>query len=596
MKANEALIIRLAVGLIFGLGIAWLIKSFDALEGQHVPVWAQVLTSTLILGAFILWAGAGAMKRISLAIWSVIALGLIALIAWNRAAHGLDDRYNPFFLNLTFLIYPFLFISHELVSSADQAGKPIAAYALYFDEAWKRGVQLALSGLFTALFWAILFLGAGLLGFIGFHWFKDLLMNVYFAWPVTGLAIAASVNLGDVQPKLMHNFRALVLGVLSWLLPVITVIGLLFAVSLCFSGLEPLWKTKAATASLLAGCVALVLLVNAAWQQGDEDRKAHIILRWSARIACGLLLVFSGLAAYSLWLRIAQYGLTPERVMALVGVIIAALYGLGYTVAAVTPKGRWLALLEPVNIALAFIMALICLAVLTPIADPYRLSVNSQVVRLQQGKITPDAFDWEFLARSAGTYGRAALKDLAHHSNPAIRDPAQKVLDYLAPTKPGTAPQPEFPKPRSNLHLLKVIYPAGAALPESFLNTKFEGMFDATNCLKIAAELDSCTAILRDMNGDGKPEVLVIHEPDRLRKENLAEVAVAYESNGLWGTTSGFALGGTELADFKAGRFSIMPVQYYSIRVGNNEEGRVELPSLSLPVAANAKGNAPSAK
>lgn len=141
-----------------------------------------------------------------------------------------------------------------------------------------------------------------------------------------------------------------------------------------------------------------------------------------------------------------------------------------------------------------------------------------------------------------------------------------------------------------------MIYPAGAALPESFLNTKFEGMFDATNCLKIAAELDSCTAILRDMNGDGKPEVLVIHEPDRLRKENLAEVAVAYESNGLWGTTSGFALGGTELADFKAGRFSIMPVQYYSIRVGNNEEGRVELPSLSLPVAANAKGNAPSAK
>ncbi|HTN39510.1 MAG TPA: DUF4153 domain-containing protein, partial [Asticcacaulis sp.] len=115
LKANEALIVRLAVGLVFGLAIAWLIKSFDALEGKQIPIWAQVLTSTLILGAFILWAGAGAMKRLSLAIWSVVALGLIALIAWNRAAHNLDTDYNPFFLNLSFLIYPFLFISHELV-------------------------------------------------------------------------------------------------------------------------------------------------------------------------------------------------------------------------------------------------------------------------------------------------------------------------------------------------------------------------------------------------------------------------------------------------------------------------------------------------
>jgi hypothetical protein len=194
-----------------------------------------------------------------------------------------------------------------------------------------------------------------------------------------------------------------VLGVLSWLLPVITAIGLLFAVSLCFSGLEPLWKTKTATASLLAGCVALVLLVNAAWQQGDAERPVHIVLRWSARIACGLLLVFSCLAAYSLWLRIAQYGLTPERVMALVGVIIAVLYGLGYAVAAVIPKGRWLWLLEPVNIGLAFIVMLISLSVLTPIADPYRLSAQSQAGRVNTGQVAAEKFDWRALRFETGS-------------------------------------------------------------------------------------------------------------------------------------------------------------------------------------------------
>ena len=558
LKPNEALIVRLAVGLIFGLAIAWLIKSFDALEGKHIPLWAQVLTSTLILGAFILWAGAGAMKRISLAIWSVVALGLIALIAWNRAAHNLDNDYNPFFINLSFLIYPFLFISHELISSADQAGKPIASYGLYFDEAWKRGVQLALSVVFTALFWAILWLGATLLGFIGFSWFKNLLGNEYFSWPITGLAIAASVNLGDVQPKLMHNFRALVLGVLSWLLPVIAVIGLLFAVSLCFSGLEPLWKTKAATASLLAGCVALVLLVNAAYQQGNEERPVHIILCWSARIACGLLLVFSGLAAYSLWLRIAQYGLTPERVMALVGVIMAVFYGAGYAVAAVMPKGRWLRLLEPVNIALAFIMALICLCVLTPIADPYRLSAQSQAERVNSGKVTLDKFDWRVLRFETGTYGRDELKRLSKSGKTgAIKDFADKALNIKDEDRWQMAPQVPVkqvkPKP-SQIHMVR------GTVPSVFYAYEYDPDY-LPNCLQTG---ESCEGAMMDLNHDDRNELLLLEGSQLYIIGFASQNAVA----GRIGRVT--ELRDNQIAAFKAGEIDKRESSWDDLILGNS--------------------------
>lgn len=509
LKANEALIVRLATGLVFGLAIAWLVKSFDALEGRSIPLWAQVLTSTLMLGAFILWAGAGAMKRLSLAIWSVIALGLIALIAWNRVAHANEGGYNPFFFNLSFLIYPFLFITHELVASADQSGKPIAPYGLYFDEAWKRGVQLALSVIFTALFWGILWLGAVLLGYIGFSWFKDLLSNEYFSWPISGLAIAASVNLGDVQTKLMHNFRALVLGVLSWLLPVITVIGLLFAVSLCFSGLEPLWKTKAATASLLTACVALVLLINAAYQQGDAERPVHIVLRWSARLACGLLAIFAGLAAYSLYLRIAQYGLTPERVMALVGVVIALLYGLGYAVAAALPRGRWLHLLEPVNIALAFVMAAICFVVLTPIADPYRLSAQSQAERVNSGAVTPEKFDWRVLRFETGSYGLDELKRLSKSGKTdTIRKAAVSALAVTNEDRYLITPyQPPQNRVKPDARRLKVVAPEKALLPTSFLQQDYPDEGYTPLCLTNADRV--CTVVLLDLNGDTKPEIII---------------------------------------------------------------------------------------
>ncbi|MFT4076016.1 MAG: DUF4153 domain-containing protein [Asticcacaulis sp.] len=561
LKANEALIVRLAVGLVFGLGIAWLIKSFDALEGKSVPLWAQVLTSTLILGAFIVWAGAGAMKRLSLALWSAIALGLIALIAWNRAAHSLDTNFNPFFLNLSFLIYPFLFVSHELISSADQAGKPIAPYALYFDEAWKRGVQLVLSGIFTLLFWAILFLGAGLLGFIGFHWFKDLLTNEYFAFPMTGLAIASSVNLGDVQPKLMHNFRALVLGVLSWLLPVITIIGLLFAVSLCFSGLEPLWKTKAATASLLAGCVALVLLINAAWQQGDETVKAHIILRWSARIACGLLLVFSCLAAWSLWLRIAQYGLTPERTMALVGVTIALLYGLGYAVAAVMPKG-WLVLLAPVNIALAFIAALICLCVLTPIADPYRLSAASQADRVNSSKVASDKFDWRVLRFETGSYGIDELKHLSKAGKTeAIRKAANEASAMPSGYRWGAPPKDED-KPKTYRPDVKhITMLTKDAVPADFLSqTYMEEPYPLPDCL--TASDKKCEGRLFDLDDDGNRELLLYSEPYLY--------AFTHTPTGWVLINNGQALEGEAVSNFRSGNFLAEKPRWNKLRFGKS--------------------------
>jgi len=563
LKANEALIIRLAVGLIFGLCIALLIKTFGGLEGKQTPLWAQVLTSTLILGAFILWAGAGAMKRISLAVWGLVALGLIALIAWNRAAHSLTLDFNPFFLNLSFLIYPFLFISHELISCADQAGRPIAPYGLYFDEAWKRGVQLALSGLFTVLFWAILWLGAGLLGFIGFHWFKDLLTNEYFAWPVSGLAIAASVNLGDVQTKLMHNFRALVLGVLSWLLPVITVIGLLFAVSLCFSGLEPLWKTKAATASLLAGCVALVLLVNAAYQQGNEERPVHIVLRWAARIACGLLLVFAGLAAWSLWLRIAQYGLTPERVMALVGVVIAALYGLGYASAAVMPKG-WLTLLAPINIALSFVVALISLSVLTPIADPYRLSASSQAGRIASGQVAPDNFDWRVLRFETGTYGLEELKRLSKSGKTEAIGKMATDAGLWNNDKRWEIPSPITPPAITpNPKQFNVIAPTGYAMPADFLTQSFTSDEKLPDCASYGIK---CYAALIDLNHDGVAELALLEDRH----------ITIYIKQKQWHFLNEKYVSADTAIDFKVGRIGTARPSFDDLTIGNSYREKID--------------------
>ncbi|ESQ83885.1 hypothetical protein AEAC466_11190 [Asticcacaulis sp. AC466] len=560
LNARETLIVRLGVGLVFGGILGWLIKQIEAHDSAPV-LWQQVLASTLMLGAFVLWAGAGAMRRISLAVWGAAALAVIAVIAWNRAAHNTDASFNPFFFNLSFLIYPFLFISHELVSSADQAGKPVAPYPLYFDEAWKRGVQLILAMIFTGLFWGILWLGAALLGFIGFTWFKDLLANAYFAWPLSGLAIASAVNLGDVQTRLMSNFRSLVLGVLSWLLPVIAFIGVLFAVSLCFSGLEPLWKTKAATASLLTACVALVLLINAAYQQGDAERPVHIVLKVSSRIACGLTLVFAGLAAYSLYLRIEQYGLTPERAMAAVGVIIACLFGLAYTVAAVW-RGRWLRGIELANIALAFVMAGLFLAVLTPIADPYRLSAEAQAARIDGGKITPAAFDWRVLRFETGTYGRDALKRLgqAGHTQ-AVRDAARTALALKDEDRWVLA---DAAKPSTHTPDVKqfVVSPKGTLLPADFLSQAYPAQ-DLPDCATASAAVPGCYAALIDLNHDNIPEVAI------LDGKAMSIFLKDSQANNQWRLMSNVYLTPTDAEAFRKGQALAQRPIFDDLKIGD---------------------------
>jgi hypothetical protein len=62
--------------------------------------------------------------------------------------------------------------------------------------------------------------------------------------------------------------------------------------------------------------------------------------------------------------------------------------------------------LEATNIAMAFVVIVVLLALCTPLADPRRLSVEDQVARLETGKVKPEAFDYNSCA-SMDEFGRA---------------------------------------------------------------------------------------------------------------------------------------------------------------------------------------------
>ncbi|WP_051695435.1 DUF4153 domain-containing protein [Caulobacter sp. UNC358MFTsu5.1] len=496
---RRATIARLATGLAQGLLLYGLFKAGEAKvwpatqRELYAALWMVVL-----FVPFVVLAGVSALRFRTLAIWKALAVvvvaGLAAYGVWtgDPDAKGVDALKPQTFLAIAALI----FIGHHLVQPADMERRRIARFPTYFDVTWKHGVQAVLSVGFTGAFWLLLFLASALFKLIGVDAIEKLIQHEWFAFPATAVMFAAAVQLTDVRANLVRGVRTVALTLLAWLLPLMVLIAAAFLLTLPFTGLEPLWKTKSATAILLTADAFLILLTNAAYQDGTE--KTAVVLKWAARLAGVLLVPITVLAAYGLSLRIGQYGLSPDRIVAAACVLVATGYAVGYTLAAVRP-GAWMKALEATNIAMAFVVIAVLLALFTPVADPRRLSVEDQIGRLRGGKVTADAFDYVALRFDGGRFGRQALDALRRDPNPVVRSKAAAAVKLEGrPYRTTLVAAPD------SLKKIKV-YPKGQALPKSFVGQTWN-VENEPICLQ--GYLD-CRAVLVDTDGDGVAEVLL---------------------------------------------------------------------------------------
>src|SRR3546814_4773459 len=120
-------------------------------------------------------------------------------------------------------------------------------------------------------------------------------------------------------------------------------------------------------------------------------------------------------AAYAIYLRIDQHGLTPDRVWIAVTVAVLALHALAYLVS-LAWGSPWMTRCRQANVGIAGLVALIALALQTPFADPYRLSAADQYRRLAEGVVDPQVFDYGFLKFELGAAGRETLRSEEHTS------------------------------------------------------------------------------------------------------------------------------------------------------------------------------------
>jgi hypothetical protein len=587
-NSPTTLAIRAAIGAIQGAGLYVLANMASNGKTEMLSAWLYVsLVMGLVVVPTILHAGLTTMRPLTLLSWIALLASAVVAISLHATWREPDaDR-----VELLWLLAPLVaatFIGHNLIASADADERLLARYYAYFDTSWRNGIQLALCFAFVGAFWMLMFLGANLFELINITIISEIIEKAFFAYPATCIVFALAVQITSERIALVTGARTIALLLLGWLLPVLALFTVAFLGSLGLTGLSPLWATGHATPLLVLAGATLIVLINATYQDGSEEHRPAAILRLSARISALALAPITLIAFYSIWLRVQQYGLTPERTIGLAFVTLGACYATGYVLAAVWP-GKWLRPVEVTNVAAAALCVGLILSLLTPVADPIRLSVDDQVARLHAGRTTLARFDFDFLRFDAGRYGREMLDRLAtDKSSPAAIEIAAKAEEARQRKKRATGPG--APAPELTVEDLRSrikVSPAGASLPDTFLTQDWTNAATSPRtCVRDAAPGFQCEAMLADIDRDNIPDIL-------LRSSNFDITVFHQVANGPWLLLGHFRTvecGAGTAGNFATGEIRMAPARFNDLEVrGRTVQLDAECPPDPAPATPPAK-------
>lgn len=567
---------RSALGLGQGV-VLWLL--YNAAQSHAWPATEPRLFTPLLLVALLVpvvaLLGLGNLRLVTLVAWLACALALVVVVGVHAVARDQPGMSEPDALAVFGALPLALFVAHALVAAGDADRRPIAAYPTYFDVAWKHEVQLLLSLLFLGLFWGVLWLGTELFGLIGLDAPRRLIAQSAFAIPASALAFAFALHVTDVRIGLVRGARNLLHVLLSWLLPLAALLIVGFIASLPFTGLAALWRTSHGSAIVLGAAAVLVVLINAAYGEGDA-RARPALLRWAGTAASLCLPVLVAISAYGLALRVGQRGWTDERIVGAAWLVVTGCYAAGYAWAALASR-PWLQHLEATNVFAAFVILAAIVALTTAIADPARLSVGDQVARLEAGRVSPERFDFTYLRFRTGRYGRAALERLKTARGPnaaAIRQYAERALALPTPYTPA-------PPPNAAEIAGMAVFPKGQTLPRSFARQNWNA--DPQRYLLPACLIDvavKCEAFVTRVGGGA---AIVVAELSGIRRG----VVLQQDAGGAWRPIGTLPYGAMRCAStrdaLRAGQYHWVPPAQQDLEAAGQHLIITPVPPVKAP-------------
>jgi hypothetical protein len=316
-----------------------------------------------------------------------------------------------------------------LFQSVRDEGRWNLRYSEIHAHAWTSLVLWVASWAFVLISWLLAQLLAELFNLIGIDLLREAMRESAVNLAIVGAALGAATGLLRDRDKVLGLLQRVVTTVLSVLAPVLAAGLVLFVLALPFTGLQPLWDKTSSTTPILLGAIAgAFFLTNAVIGNSAEEEVKGRALRLSAMALGAVMAPLAIVAALSTWLRINQHGFTPERLWALVFVLVVLAVAIAYLWVLVRGRFAWADRVRPANVRLALGICALALLLATPLINFGAISTRDQVGRLQSGGIAPDKFDWAALRFDFGPSGRRALEQLQRQGPPQVRRLAAQAL------------------------------------------------------------------------------------------------------------------------------------------------------------------------
>jgi len=397
------------------LGLAAMLVHFASDGGEQVP-WRMAITAALVFGPLACAVTLSPERWKSSTLFAGGVALVMAGIAWRATSAG--DRYadEGFWVAAGLLAVT---LSVPLFQAGFHRHRWATSYKATHFHVWTDAITTAGALAFVGLSWALIAILAELFSAIRIELLKDLIEEEIFGWVYSGVTFGAALGVLRNQLKIIGTLQNVVLLVLSILALPLAVALVLFLLAVALSGLDVLWEaTRSATPLLLAIAVGCFVLANSVVRDDDEHASHSRVLRVAGFVLALGILPLSVMAALSMGTRIAQHGLSPERLWAIVSIAVAVAYGVAYFVSAIRGwrtllEGGWREHLRQSNLHLAMLTCGIALVLAMPIFNFGAISAKNQIARLDSGAVSVEDFDFNALRWDFGEAGRDALADLA---------------------------------------------------------------------------------------------------------------------------------------------------------------------------------------
>lgn len=427
----------------------------------------------------------------------VVVLAMSAWLKWQVEdsdkwrQHEVFMFYGWRLLLMAMLALPW--IQYSLHVSREQA-----RYPHFYRQLWLNALTLLIVFFANGLFWLVLLLWSEMFKLVGIPFFSTLFFDTdWFGYVAFGLITALAAVLARTQSRLVTAVQKLLTFIATGLLPLVALLALMFILTLPFTGLEVI-SQRVSVAGLMSTLTLLLLLLMAMVREPQKEALPYPgALRYLIKCAVAVTPIYTLIAGWALWVRIQQYGWTPERLYGVLVVVVLLVWSFGY-LASILRRGRNpLELQGPVILGVSLLALGLLVLLSSPVIDAWRISVNSHMGLYHSGKIKPDQVSLYMLDHS-GKPGRAALealqKDVAFNQDSKRRRDLNSLLQGSRdPVKELTATQ----------LVSKVVIAPGSEKPDDAFWTfvKAQG-YRITSC----AEQNACVLVSQDLNADGHPE------------------------------------------------------------------------------------------